>query len=151
MRGISHMNAQTENALRSVAKQCRREILDATCGIPRSEHDPIITSILDKYAARIAALPPGTFSAKRWLCYYVRCVDAEARQWGIMEIRDDTLIDMKFMMQDSCFGKTFFYSEIKAGRLPPPKKIGRSSRWEYRDYKNWKSLYDKPTKQESNS
>lgn len=68
-----------------------------------------------------------------------------------MDIRDDSLIDMKFMMRDSGFGKTFFYSEIKAGRLAPPTKIGRSSRWEYRDFKNWKAMYNKSPSQESNS
>ncbi|MEL7628752.1 hypothetical protein AAGW04_07070 [Pectobacterium aroidearum] len=44
-----------------------------------AEHDPIITQILDKHAQRITALPPGRFSAKRWLSYYVRVVDAETR------------------------------------------------------------------------
>ncbi|MGX8940356.1 excisionase [Symbiopectobacterium sp. Eva_TO] len=53
------------------------------------------------------------------------------------------------MMQDSKFGKTFFYEQIKAGRLPPPKKIGRWSRWEYRDYKDWKAMYNKLPSQES--
>lgn len=68
----------------------------------------------------------------------------------MMELRDDSFVDLKFMMEDSRFGKTFFYSEIKAGRLPKPTKVGRWSRWEYRDYKNWKSMHNKPSDQESN-
>lgn len=67
-----------------------------------------------------------------------------------MELRDDSFVDLKFMMRDSRFGKTFFYSEIKAGRLAKPKKIGRWSRWEYRDYKNWKAMYNKPLPTSSN-
>lgn len=68
-----------ENALRSVARQCGAEIVQATKGKPRSEHDRITTLLLDKYTKKIIALPPGTFSAKRWLTYYVRVVDKEMR------------------------------------------------------------------------
>ncbi|PXB01183.1 hypothetical protein [Pectobacterium carotovorum] len=73
------MQTEIENALRSVAKSCRTEIITATAGQPKKNHDPIITRILDKHAKRITALPPGTFSAKRWLSYFVRVVDAEAK------------------------------------------------------------------------
>ena len=74
------MQAEIENAIRSVARQCRNEIISSITGKPKSEHDPITTQILDKHAQRITALPPGKFSAKRWLSYYVRVVDSEARQ-----------------------------------------------------------------------
>lgn len=74
------MQTETENALRSVAKTCRSEIIAQTKGQPKKNHDPIITRILDHHAKRITALPPGTFSAKRWLSYFVRVVDAEANK-----------------------------------------------------------------------
>ncbi|KFX03073.1 hypothetical protein KP22_16835 [Pectobacterium betavasculorum] len=73
------MNTETENAIRSVAKSCRSEIINATAGQPKKNHDPIITRILDKHAKRITALPPNSFSAKLWLSYFVRVVDAEAK------------------------------------------------------------------------
>ncbi|EJE4470977.1 hypothetical protein OS374_003072 [Salmonella enterica] len=43
------------------------------------------------------------------------------------ELRDDSLVDLKFMMEDSGMGKTFIYSEIKKGKLPSPHKIGSAS------------------------
>ncbi|PZL95121.1 hypothetical protein CKF43_09340 [Pantoea graminicola] len=64
-----------ENALRAVARKSRSEIISAIDGRPKSEHDRIITTLLDKHAKSITALPPNTFSAKRWLGYYVRQVD----------------------------------------------------------------------------
>jgi len=74
------MSPEAENALRSVARKCRTDILAATKGKPRSEHDRIITALLDKHAKTVQCLPPGTFPAKRWLSFYVRQVDREARQ-----------------------------------------------------------------------
>lgn len=59
------------------------------------------------------------------------------------ELRDDSLIDMKFMVGDAGFTAKYFYSQINKGNLPRPKKIGRTSRWEYRDYKLWKSLFNR--------
>lgn len=64
-----------ENALRAVARKSRSEIISAIDGRPKSEHDRIIITLLDKHAKSITALPPNTFSAKRWLGYYVRQVD----------------------------------------------------------------------------
>lgn len=32
---------------------------------------------------------------------------------------------------------TYIYKQVKNGALPPPIKIGRSSRWKYADVKNW--------------
>jgi len=74
------MTPQTENALRAVARKCRSEILKAIDGRPKSEHDRIITTLLDKHAKTIQCLPPDTFTAKRWLSYYVRQIDKEIRQ-----------------------------------------------------------------------
>lgn len=71
------MKQEIENAIRSVAKKCRAEILESTEDINISQHDRIITSILDKHTKHITALPPGKFTAKRWLSYYVRVVDKE--------------------------------------------------------------------------
>lgn len=71
---------QTENALRAVARRCRSEILKAIDGRPKSEHDHIITTLLNKHAQTIHCLPPDTFTAKRWLSYYVRQIDKEIRQ-----------------------------------------------------------------------
>ena len=74
------MNPVAENALRSVARKCRAEIIKAIDGRPKSEHDSIITRLLDKHAKSITALPPDTFPAKRWLAFYVRQVDKELHQ-----------------------------------------------------------------------
>lgn len=73
------MNTQVENAVRSVARQCRTEIIAATKGKPRSKHDPIITALLDMHAKSIQNLPPDTFPEKRWLTYFVRQIDKESR------------------------------------------------------------------------
>jgi len=74
------MTPVAENVLRAVARKCRSEIISAIDGRPKSEHDSIITSLLDKHARTITALPPDTFPAKRWLSYYVRQVDKELHQ-----------------------------------------------------------------------
>ncbi|SKA19263.1 hypothetical protein SAMN03097723_3511 [Pantoea eucalypti] len=72
------MTPVAENVLRAVARKCRSEIITAIDGRPRNEHDRIITTLLDKHAKSITALPPDTFPAKRWLAFYVRQVDKEA-------------------------------------------------------------------------
>ncbi len=73
------MDPSTENALRSVARRCRSEIIDAIKDQPKPNHDPIITALLDKHTKSIQALPPGTFPAKLWLVYFVRLIDREQR------------------------------------------------------------------------
>jgi len=73
------MTPEAENALRSVARKCRTEILTAIDGKPKSEHDSIITTLLDKHAKTINCLPPNTFRPKAWLTYYVRKIDKEIR------------------------------------------------------------------------
>ncbi len=65
------------------------------------------------------------------------------------ELRDDSLIDMKFMIEDAGFTAKFFYSQINAGKLPAPTKIGRSSRWTYADYQNWKFSHLSPQRKVS--
>ncbi len=74
------MTPVAENALRAVARKCRSEIIKAIDGRPKKEHNRITTSILDKHAKSITALPPDTFPAKLWLSYYVRQVDKELHQ-----------------------------------------------------------------------
>lgn len=74
------MSPLAENAIRAVARKCRSEIINAIDGRPKKEHDRIITSLLDKHAKSITALPPDTFPAKRWLAFFVRQVDKELRQ-----------------------------------------------------------------------
>jgi hypothetical protein len=74
------MTPVQENVLRAVARKCRSEIIKAIDGRPKKEHDRIITTLLDKHAKSITALPPNTFPAKLWLSYYVRQVDKELRQ-----------------------------------------------------------------------
>ncbi|AUY25538.1 hypothetical protein [Mixta calida] len=71
------MTPEAENAIRSVARKCRAEIIKAIDGRPKSDHDSIITTLLDKHARTIQCLPPGTFPAKRWLSYFVREIDKE--------------------------------------------------------------------------
>ena len=68
-----------ENALRAVARKCRTEILSAIKGKPKAQHDRITTLLLDKYTKTIQCLPPGKFTAKSWLVYFVRVVDKEIR------------------------------------------------------------------------
>lgn len=74
------MTPEAENALRSVARKCRTEILTAIDGKPKSQHDSIITTLLDKHAKTINCLPPNTFRPKAWLVHYVRQIEKEARQ-----------------------------------------------------------------------
>lgn len=57
------------------------------------------------------------------------------------ELRDDSFIDMKFMMEDAGYSAKYFYSQINAGKLPKPIKLGRTSRWLYGDYLAWKRSY----------
>ncbi|MHB9806986.1 MULTISPECIES: hypothetical protein [Pantoea] len=51
------MNAEVENAIRAVARKCRQEIIKATDGKPKADHDAITTAILDKHTKSITALP----------------------------------------------------------------------------------------------
>ncbi|WP_145603527.1 hypothetical protein [Yersinia intermedia] len=73
------MEATIENAIRSQARKAHAEIVAVKEKYPISEHDKHFTEILDRHAKKITALPPKTFSAKRWLSYYVRQIDKEIR------------------------------------------------------------------------
>lgn len=71
------MQPRIENAVRSVARKCREAIINATKDKPRTEHDPIITEILNFHAKQIQCLPPDTFRPKDWLGYYIRLIAKE--------------------------------------------------------------------------
>ncbi|MGC8424997.1 helix-turn-helix transcriptional regulator [Mixta calida] len=55
------------------------------------------------------------------------------------QLSEDTLVDLKFIMADTGFGKTFIYDRIKDGTLPKPQKIHGRSRWLYRDHQAFKN------------
>lgn len=57
-----------------------------------------------------------------------------------------SLIDMRYMTNDSGFTSKYFYEQIKKGYLPAPIKFGRSSRWSLSDYENWKQSHKRNTK-----
>ena len=65
------------------------------------------------------------------------------------ELRDDSLIDMTFMIEDAGYTAKYFYDQIKAGKLPKPIKYGRSSRWMYADYQHWKFSHLSPQRKAS--
>lgn len=54
------------------------------------------------------------------------------------DLSEDSLIDMKYITNDSGFTAKYFYSLIKKGDFPAPLKLGRSSRWLMNDYTFWK-------------
>ncbi|THK17073.1 excisionase [Escherichia coli] len=45
------------------------------------------------------------------------------------ELQPDSLVDLKFIMADTGFGKTFIYDRIKSGDLPKAKVIHGRARW----------------------
>lgn len=51
----------------------------------------------------------------------------------------DSLVDLKFIMADTGFGKTFIYDRIKSGDLPKAKVIHGRARWLYRDHCEFKN------------
>ncbi len=54
-----------------------------------------------------------------------------------------SLIDMAYMTNDSGFTAKYFYEQIKLGKLPPPIKFGRSSRWLLGDYMQWRTSHQR--------
>nr|WP_223537956.1 AlpA family phage regulatory protein [Enterobacter asburiae] len=56
-------------------------------------------------------------------------------------LSDDSLIDLKYITNDSGFTAKYFYSLMKRGEFPAPIKLGRSSRWLLRDYSEWKARH----------
>ena len=47
-------------------------------------------------------------------------------------MQPDSLVDLKFIMADTGFGKTYIYDRIKRGELEPPVIIDRRAKWELR-------------------
>ncbi|PHM46544.1 helix-turn-helix transcriptional regulator [Xenorhabdus miraniensis] len=46
-------------------------------------------------------------------------------------LQPDSWVDLKFIMADTGFKKTFIYERIKDGTLEKPHKIHGRSRWRY--------------------
>ncbi len=44
------------------------------------------------------------------------------------ELQPDSLVDLKFIMADTGFGKTFIYDRIKSGDLPKSQSYPRASK-----------------------
>jgi len=53
-------------------------------------------------------------------------------------LQPDSLVDLKFIMADTGFGKTFIYDRIKSGDLPKSKLIHGRARWLYSDHCTFK-------------
>lgn len=53
-------------------------------------------------------------------------------------LQPDSWVDIKFIMQDTGFGKTFIYDRIKDGLLPKAKLIHGRARWLYADHIEFK-------------
>lgn len=59
------------------------------------------------------------------------------------DLTSTSLIDMAYMTNDSGFTAKYFYEQIKLGKLPPPIKFGRSSRWLLGDYTQWRNSHQR--------
>lgn len=59
------------------------------------------------------------------------------------DLTPTSLIDMAYMTNDSGFTAKYFYEQIKLGKLPPPIKFGRSSRWLLGDYTQWRNSHQR--------
>lgn len=57
------------------------------------------------------------------------------------DLTEDSLIDLKYITNDSGFTAKYFYSLMKRGEFPTPIKLGRSSRWLLKDYSEWKAKH----------
>lgn len=53
-------------------------------------------------------------------------------------LQPDSLVDLKFIMADTGFGKTFIYDRIKDGTLPKSTLIHGRARWLYSDHYEFK-------------
>lgn len=71
------MTPEIENAFRSVARNCLKDIKDSVFGIPASQHDPIITPILDRHVKSLVGIDAKPFSKKDWLGYFIRKIQQE--------------------------------------------------------------------------
>lgn len=54
------------------------------------------------------------------------------------QLQPDSLVDLKFIMADTGFGKTFIYDRIKDGTLPKSKLIHGRARWLYSEHCEFK-------------
>lgn len=54
------------------------------------------------------------------------------------QLQPDSLVDLKFIMADTGFGKTFIYDRIKDGTLPKSKIIHGRARWLYSEHCEFK-------------
>lgn len=52
-------------------------------------------------------------------------------------VDDDTLIDMRFLVEKTGFTAKYFYTLIQRNEFPAPIKFARTSRWLYKDYRSW--------------
>ena len=71
------MNAEQENAIRSIAKQYRGELKRVKENNPTALHDILNTEILDRYAKQLVRFCLPKFKPKRWLSWYVMQIDKE--------------------------------------------------------------------------
>ncbi|MFV8936603.1 helix-turn-helix transcriptional regulator [Serratia fonticola] len=55
------------------------------------------------------------------------------------QLQPDSLVDLKFIMSNTGFGKTFIYDRIKEGTLPKGKIIHGRARWLYSDHCEFKN------------
>lgn len=56
---------------------------------------------------------------------------------AIADLPDESLIDIDTVTRLIGMRRTWLYDEIKAGRFPPPLKIGTASRWRLGAVRRW--------------
>jgi predicted DNA-binding transcriptional regulator AlpA len=54
------------------------------------------------------------------------------------KLQPDSLVNLKFIMADTSFRKTFIYDRIKDSTLPKSKLIHRRARWLYSEHCEFK-------------
>lgn len=52
-----------------------------------------------------------------------------------------TLLDLKKVLDKTCFSESTIRRYIKAGTFPAPRQIGRNIRWTEEDIENWISQH----------
>lgn len=55
------------------------------------------------------------------------------------QMQPDSFVDLKFIMADTGFGKTFIYDRIKSGDLPKANVIHGRARCLYKDHCEFKN------------
>lgn len=56
---------------------------------------------------------------------------------SMIDIHNDQLVDMAFIVRFTGMTDKWFYKLIQKGKFPKPVKMGRSSRWIEREVKEW--------------